>query len=74
MNDSKTPKEQAEEIFNGFYVILFDSDSDKGEEILVSILAKKCAIKAVNVFIEEGSLKIWTKQFWNEVKEELEKM
>lgn len=36
----------ANELFMDYYMILFDSDSDKGEEILVSMLAKQCAIKA----------------------------
>ena len=34
-NDKKanmTPKQKANELFNKFYMILFDSDSDKGEE------------------------------------------
>ena len=36
-----TPKDKAQDIFNSFYMILFDSESDKGEEIIVSMLAQK---------------------------------
>lgn len=34
----------AEKLFNDYYMILFDSDTDKGEECLVSILAIKSAL------------------------------
>ena len=37
--------------FTKFYMILFDSDSDKGEECLVSLLAIKCAILCVDEII-----------------------
>lgn len=53
-----TSKEKAEELFKSFYMILFDSDSDKGEEILVSLLAQKCAMLSLdqmeNILIEYG--------------------
>jgi len=65
-----TPAEnKAREIFNRHYMVLFDSDSDKGEEIQVSLLAKKCAIVTVNYLI-------WAvnQEFFNEVLLELEKM
>ncbi len=33
----------ASDIYNDHYMVLFDSESDKGEEILVSLLAQKNA-------------------------------
>jgi hypothetical protein len=73
-----TPKEKSEELFNGFYMILLDSDSDKGEEVLVSILAGKCAILCVDEIISAidwHDFEIPNKKFeyWNEVKLEIEK-
>jgi hypothetical protein len=66
-----TAKDKAQEIFNSFYVILFDSESDKGEEVLVSMLAKKCAIEAVNQIIQSEVMHV---SFWFKVQKELIKM
>lgn len=44
-------KSHAQERFNAYYFILFDSDSDKGEEVLVSMLAKKCAKEEIEQMI-----------------------
>lgn len=57
-------KKEAGEIYNRFYMILFDSDSDKGEEINVSILAKSCALEAVNMMeIEANKNLVGSEQF-----------
>ena len=74
-------KIKAKDIFNSFYMILFDSESDKGEEIIVSILAKKCAIRDVqntiaanphgNPFNSDAGSTI---DFWNEVLTEIKKL
>jgi hypothetical protein len=45
---NKQAQEFAKKLFNEHYMILFDSDSDKGEEILVSILAIKSALVTLN--------------------------
>ena len=47
-------KKEAGDIYNRFYIILFDSDSDKSEEINVSTLAKSCAVEAVNLMESEA--------------------
>jgi hypothetical protein len=65
------PKDKAQEIFNSFYMILFDSESDKGEEILVSMLAKKCAIEAVTQIIQSEVMHV---SFWFKVQKKLIKM
>lgn len=72
-------KQKANELFNKFYMTLFDSDSDKGEEILVSILAGKCAILCVDEIISAIDCHDFQTQnkefeFLNEVKFELEKL
>lgn len=43
---SKLAKKLADDIFTEHYSVLFDSESDKGQECLVSILAIKSAIKS----------------------------
>lgn len=47
-------KKEAGDIYNRFYMILFDSDSDKSEEINVSTLAKACAYEAVNLMEKQA--------------------
>jgi hypothetical protein len=43
-----TPQEKAQDLIEKHYIALFDSDSDKGEEILVTTLAKKAALITVD--------------------------
>lgn len=75
-----TPKEKAQEIFNSHYMVLFDSESDKGEEILVSLLAKKCAIVTVNELQKALHGDLYSRKltgailYYNSVLSELEKM
>lgn len=68
---------KAQEIFDRFYAVLFDSDSDKSEEILITTLAKKCALLHAEMLMEEanytrdGNLIDW----WiMDLKEEIEKL
>ena len=71
-------EDTAQNIYGDIYMILYDSDSDKGEEILVSLLAKKIALNNVENIIlanphsnplNTGS---WsTMRFWNDVKKVL---
>lgn len=57
------------------YMVLFDSDSDKGEEILISLLAKKCAIVTVNeVLFSTPEMFPIIIMYYNSVLSELEKM
>jgi len=48
-------KPQAQEIFDRFYAVLFDSDSDKGEEVLVTSLAKRCALLHAEMLLENAN-------------------
>lgn len=47
-------KKEAKDIYNRFYMILLDSDSDKSEEINVSTLAKACAYEAINLLEKQS--------------------
>jgi len=72
-------KEKANELFNKFYMILLDSDSDKGEECLVSLLAIKCAILCVDEIlsaIDWHDFETPNKEveFWGQVKLEIKKL
>ncbi len=50
----KALKKEAKDIYNRFYMILFDSESEKSEEINVSTLAKACAYEAINLMEMEA--------------------
>jgi hypothetical protein len=77
-----TPKEKAKQIVAQHYAILFDSDSDKGQEVLVSLLAVKSALVTANYLLEESSDSIvhlgrkglTDKEYWNEVLIEMQLM
>ena len=47
-----TPKEKAKEIFTHYHNLIQEIGGDLGQEILLSILARHCAIKAVTLIIE----------------------
>ena len=75
----KEVEETAQEIYTDIYLVLFDSDSDKGEEVLVTMLSKKLAIKSVERIILANphsnplNTQSWsTMRFWVDVKDFLE--
>ena len=70
-----TPQEKAEELFNTYHlsfagIVSFDDDWEA--------LAKQCALIAVNEVIEALHEHHWqnrlTIDYWNEVKQEIEKL
>lgn len=69
-----TAKKKAQELFDKFYILLFFSDSDKSEEILVSILAKKCAELTVDEMISLFINECEDTRFLKKVKQEIEKL
>ena len=84
-----TPKEKAFELVDTYKFVLWSEDTQCGEEILCTGIAKRCALIAVdellefeNRVIEEwrnyfegkgGSMKV-ERIFWQEVKHEIEKL
>lgn len=44
-------KQYAEQLYNKYYAIIFEYGEEMSQEVVVSILAKKCAIQAVNEMI-----------------------
>jgi hypothetical protein len=69
-----TPKEKAKELFNHYYILIQDIGGELGQEILVSILAKHCALFAARVMLQDK----WNKDdydqysYWEEVEHEIE--
>jgi len=78
-----TPKEKAEELADKFKVVLVLSDTDAGEEIICTTLAKQCALIAVDEIINtlnmdirdvdvRGNILLDLIDWWQEVKKEIE--
>lgn len=77
-----TPKEKAEDLVHQYRMLLMNEGENYAEEIIVSMLSKKCALIAIeemiriapfggnrDVQIEDGS-----KEFYMNVKQEIEKL
>ena len=74
---TKTPKEKAAELFTHYHNIIQNIGGELGQEILVSILAKHCALFAARevmkdkwYFKTENSYDNY--YYWEEVEHELE--
>jgi hypothetical protein len=65
-------KQKARELFNEFYMILFEYENIS-EECLISIIAKKCALLTANE-LERNSLCPTTKKLWQNVINEIKKI
>ena len=82
------PKEKAEELVNSYRIILMNEDTECGNEILCTSIAKQCALIAVDEIlnIEHPQIIIYTEiiknsirdyfqdEYWDEVKKEIEKL
>ena len=64
-----TSKEKATQLFNKYYVSILDVNNDLSEEIIISILAKKHALIAVDEILEITGGHI--NQFYQQVKIEI---
>jgi len=67
----QTPKEKAKELFEHYYILIQDIGGELGQEIVVSILAKECALFAVDEIIK-ATTPLTSTYFWQEVKQEIE--
>jgi hypothetical protein len=90
------PKDKANDLVDSYRIILMNEDTDCGEEILCTVIAKQCALIAVDEIIKEryfhnehykqnSKLKYHieielserleaTRNYWEEVKHEIEKL
>lgn len=63
-----TPKEKADSIFQQMYKILWHTNSDP-------IHCKQCALIAVDeLFLATDDFDLDTKEYWQDVKQEIEKL
>jgi hypothetical protein len=67
---NKSPKEKAKELFDQYHNLIQDIGGDMGHEILVSILAKNCALFAVKQILD-NDLNSEVYFYWEEVEEEI---
>ena len=73
---TQTPKEKAAELFTHYHNLIQDIGGELGQEILVSILARQCALIAVdeilniNLFEEHFTIHF----YYLAVKEEIENL
>jgi hypothetical protein len=73
----QTPKEKAKELFDHYYILITAIEGELGQEILVSILAKHCALFAAReVLKEKWNIDVPGSQdeyyYWEEVEHEIE--
>jgi hypothetical protein len=69
-----TPKDKAEKLVDTYRIILMDEDTDCGNEVLCTLIAKKCALIAVDEVIQAMDNVMFPnpfKQYWNKVKQEI---
>ena len=72
-----TPKEKAKELVDTYKFVLWSEDTQCGEEILCTGIAKRCALIACDEIIEEMDRVLFPnpfEQYWNEVKHEIQKI
>ena len=76
-----TAKQKADEIYTHYHNLIQDLGGELGQEILVSVLARQCALYAVGITVKE-TLEVTRKSnsnnfiytYWLRVEEELNKM
>jgi hypothetical protein len=70
---NKSPKEKAKELFDEYHNLIQEIGGELGQEILVSILAKNCALIAVDEILRIRSVNKddILSNYWLEVKQEI---
>lgn len=70
-----TPKQKAEELVGKLKIPLILSDTDAGEEIICTTISKNCALIAVDEIQDAiRYLDDESEDYWNKVKQEIEKI
>jgi hypothetical protein len=69
-------KEKAESLVDTYRIMLMNEDTECGNEILCTVIAKRCALIAVDEIISSNKIynHNYSNIFWNEVKHEIEKL
>lgn len=68
-----TTKEKAKELVNEYRSILMNEDTDCGNEILCTSIAKKCALIAVDAILNTNDIDA-EYSYYLEVKQEIENL
>jgi len=70
---NKSPEEKAKELFDQYHNLIQDIGEELGQEILVSILAKNCALIAVDEILNINSVDkdFSLSHYWLDVKQEI---
>jgi len=68
-----TPKEKAISLVDSYRIVLMNEDTECGEEILCTVIAKQCALIAVDNVLWMAS-HYATIDYWNEVKQEIQEL
>ena len=68
-----TPEEKAKELFNQYHNLIQDIGGELGQEIIVSMLAKNCALFAIIEILEIKSVDkdFDLSDYWQEVEREI---
>ena len=72
-----TPQKKAESLVHQYRMLLMNEGEDYGEEIIVSRLSKQFALLAADEIMQTISNIILPnpfRQYWNKVKQEIEKL
>lgn len=69
-----SPKDKAEQLVNEYRILLMNEDTECGNEILCTIIAKQCALIAVDLMIEEVNHWLPRIIYLRKVKEEINKL
>ena len=64
-----TPKDKAKELVDTYRIMLMNSDTECGEEILCTVIAKQLAIIAVDDVLDKDG---YNQYFWNKVKQQIQ--
>jgi hypothetical protein len=75
-----TPKEKAKELVDTYKFVLWSEDTQCGEEILCTGIAKRCALIAVDEILDVDYFDMSEEHFenimeyWEQVKNEIQKI
>jgi hypothetical protein len=70
---NKSPKEKAKELFDEYYILILNNGGELWQEIIVSMLAKNCALFAIIEILEIKSVDkdFDLSDYWQEVEREI---
>lgn len=69
-----SPKEKAQELVHKYRMLLMDIGDDYGQEVLLTILSRTCALIAVDEILSLFISDCEDTRYFQEVKQEIEKL